>query len=257
MIRWVYMQILALLTLPCIRIIGWIRPNRMWYDSSWLKGVTYGQAWIWPFILGMTVCILLIWALERHPRDYSEFRGIIIGCSAGILLVLLTLAVLNTKMVGGIWPARGHAFLYLDDSWGNMRGGIWRCGVQLLKDIPFFYRFFGVGCDCLSDYAYSYENMRRMLNALLGNNYLTNVHNEFFTMLINEGVFGAIAYAGLLISHIRIALIKSKEDALGLSAALVICAYIAIGMVGFMHLLSTPFLFLIMGMTAGLNAKSS
>ena len=257
LIRWIYMQIIAICSLPFIRLVGFIRPYRMWYDSSWLKEVTYGSKWIIPFVAGIVICLLAIMIVRKIPYDYSRFRGIFIGAAVGVVALYFILMMLNTYISGGIWPARGHSFMYWNNSWGNGRGGIWRASVQMVRDMPGFTLIFGVGCDCFGAFAYSYASMINRLYHILGTAYLTNAHNEILTMLINEGVFGLIVYIGLIASHAKCAISRIDGNPVILGILLAIAGYVAIGMVGFMHLLSTPFFFIIMGMLAGLNAKST
>lgn len=256
-LRFVYIQIIALAALPFIRFVGFLRPHRMWYDSTWLKEVTYGTAWILPFELGIGICIGLIFLGKGLSERLTNLRGIIIGIALGCIAVYFTLLVFNTITVGGIWPVRGIGLFYWSDDWGNGRGGIWRYSVGMLRGMSLSNIIFGVGCDCFCAYAYSSTDIMEKLYFVIGDQYLTNAHNEIITMLINQGIVGCIAYIGLLVTHFREAVSLSKRNTLGLAYALAISGYIAVGLVGFMQVLSTPFLFLIMGMIGGLNAKYS
>ena len=140
--------------------------------------------------------------------------------------------------------------------------------------------FFGVGPDCFCAYAYSYTELASMIYRYIGDQYLTCAHNELLTMMINEGLFGAAAYAGLVVSHLRLGIRadgaegtpgimemaslqgaggapESTESEAGHEGGtfpgfyLAVAAYLAVGLVGFMQILSTPVFFAVLGALAG------
>ena len=161
--------------------------------------------------------------------------------------------------------------------WGSGRGGIWTVCIRLIKSLFPLRIFFGVGCDALCSYAYSNDEIVLMLNRYIGNQYLTNAHNELLSMLINEGILGAFAYFGLQFSHMAGCIKRISEDESDpgqapeaggvpvnvpikgglLGAAMAAAAYMAVGTVGFMQILSTPFLFMIIGMASGLIKRTN
>lgn len=271
------MEIIQLCALPIIRFIGWARPYRMWYDSELLRGITYGDAWLFPFVGGVVFFGLLREFFAWKKGDYSRFRDLCIGIPAGVAAAGIVILILNSSIEGGIWPVRGISAFTWNIRWGNSRGGIWMVTFKILEKMLPSRIFFGVGVDCFCNYAFSIYDISALLNRYIGNQLLTCAHNEILTMLVNEGIFGCAAYLGLICSHMAagIAGLRSQRGSqnksertvpvdspvdessgvfevrkLSLACVLAMFAYIAIGMVGFAQILSTPFFFVIMGAVA-------
>ena len=248
------MGMIALMALPAVRFIGFLRPDRMRYDSKWLFGVSYKDSWLFPFMMGMLIFGTIYVVIRLLKPDLKFLRPIISGAVIGTIIAVVLMITLNTVIEGGIWPIRGMSVFTWGVGWGNSRGSIWIATAELLKRMFPLRTFFGVGCDCFCAYAYSMDDMIVKLTLYLGDLYLTNAHNEFLSMLVNEGIAGTIAYFGLQITYIRscTANIRGKLGGIILGGILCAAAYMIIGMVGFMHVLSTPFYFMIMGFAAGL-----
>ncbi|MBQ8947829.1 MAG: hypothetical protein IJ058_15190 [Lachnospiraceae bacterium] len=300
-------EIIMLSALPAIRFIGWLRPYRMWYDSSLLYGFTYEDAWIAPFVGGVTVFGLLreiflhLSDKEKRATECGQhgestgdgrggpagaeragvnvgavilprIRGIVIGLTVGATLAVAVIIILNSVTEGGIWPVRGMGIFTWSAAWGNSRGGIWIATFRILGTMIPERIFFGVGPDCFCSYAYSRLDFMTMLGRFIGNQYLTCAHNELLTMLVNEGIVGLIAYVGLIVTHLAAGIRRDrnveadrpevKQDGSGGAAGmrdqgtfpglyLAIAAYIAVGTVGFMQILSTPFFFVVLGAVLG------
>ena len=262
-------QIIMFSALPGIRLIGWARPYRMWYDSELLRQLTYGDAWLAPWVgsivvFGVLYDICLKYSSKtlaktpegrdknnRIKKALNRIRDILIGVSCGGAFALILVIFLNSVVEGGIWPVRGMGIFTWGIRWGNGRGGIWIATMKIIGTMLPLKIFFGVGPDCFCAYAYSMTDMAILLNRYIGNQYLTCAHNELLTVLVNTGIFGAIAFAGTVISHIRCG-IRGKVN---IGLLLGMSAYIAVGMVGFAQILSTPWFFVVMGVAAGLYRK--
>ena len=76
---------------------------------------------------------------------------------------------------------------------------------------------------------------------------LTNVHNEWFNILINGGILGLVSYAGIFMTSIRRFLQKDHRDVLltGIAAAAV--SYMAYNFFCYQQICCTPFMFMLMG----------
>lgn len=255
--QWAMVECIAAFILPCIRMIGFLRPYRMWYSSSILQGFTYGDGWILPFI-GLTVfAIVVALGAEKIVSNRILIRNIIIGISAGSILSVGLLLILNNLIPGGIWPVRGMDIFTFTNTWGNSRGAIIKATFAMIKNLSFYEWLFGKGCDCFSSYAYSVDESVIILRSTLHDTVLTNAHNEWLTMLINEGILGVVSYAGIFICHLRSLYhyYQKENSGIALGVILSITGYLTIGLTGFMHILATPFLFLILGMAAGLTNR--
>ena len=264
------MEILMFAALPTVRFIGALRPNRMWYDSSLLRGLSYGDMWMKPFIIGVVVFSVLKEIFRRRERNRAWLRPVIAGITGGGTVAAVLMIMLNSTIEGGIWPVRGMSIFTWGISWGNSRGGIWMISLELIRRLLPFRIFFGVGCDCMCSFAYSMEDMVITLNRYIGRVYLTNAHNELLSMIINEGIAGAVAYFGVQFSSLGRCIhgleVTGTEPAADpdplyggilLGAVLALAGYMTIGMVGFMQILSTPFMFMVMGMAMGLIKRKN
>lgn len=257
MINWAYLEIIALLALPTLRLLGLVRPNRMWYDSAWLKGVCYGHLWFMPWFVSTALCCLMIYLCKKRNKDRAYLRAPIIGCICGGFLAIVIILILNSVIEGGIWPVRGSGFFTWRSGWGNGRGGIWTTVVMLIGELSPYTMIFGVGCDCLCPYLYEISDLSWRIMRIVGDLYLTNAHNEMLTMLVNEGVFGLVVYVGLIVSHAKEGLVNCIEKPELLLPLLACSAYVAVGLVGFMQILSTPFFFMMLGMLSGLIKRDT
>jgi len=255
--RWAITQMIAVSSFPCIRISGLFRPNRMWYDNSFLRGITYGNRWIVPFIFVIAICVVVYFKTEFFNKHASLLRSIACGFVGAVIFGFIAIMILNNIILGGIWPVRGKDFFWFNSAWGNGRGGIWMSTINVIKHMDAINLLFGVGCDCFCYYAYSISEVTADLTRQLGDLILTNAHNEVLTMFVNEGIVGFIAYVGVMISHIRTGYMNYKKDGIILGVTLSICAYVLIGMIGFMQVLSTPFLFIEMGIMVGLTNSAN
>ena len=257
--QWAVMEMIAATAFPCMRIIGALRPNRMWY-GVWLKELTYGRGWVIPFAVATVVCVAVAFGGDFLSRRRSLIRSLLAGTAGAVVLGGVLLLMLNNMISGGIWPVRGSALFTVGESWGNGRGAIWKAAFMALRRTPVMGMFFGVGCDCFGSYIYSYDTIALLLRMRLGNNLLAaNAHNELLNLVVNQGIFGVFAYMGILISHVREALREAawEKEPVVWGIVLGMSAYFAIGMIGFMNILSTPFLFLLLGVMAGLTKRQA
>ncbi|MCR5594546.1 MAG: hypothetical protein K6G12_01745 [Lachnospiraceae bacterium] len=259
------MEVIIFAGLPAVRFIGALRPYRMWYDSALLKSISYEDKWIMPYIIGTVFFAVMAEVYKRRQKDRSYLRYILVGGGIGLITAVVIIIILNSSIPGGIWPVRGKGIFTWSIDWGNGRGGIWMVSIELIKRMFPFKIFFGVGCDCLCDYAYSMPDILTQLHRYMGELYLTNSHNEVLSMLINEGIMGTVAYFGFQITHL-VSASKSLDKNTGLSGdaqavlfgtILAVVSYMVIGIVGFMQILSTPFMFMAVGMASGLIKRKN
>ena len=108
------------------------------------------------------------------------------------------------------------------------------------------HRLFGVGPDCFNSYVMAYHGEEASL--FWGEKMLTNAHNEWFTILINGGIFGAAAYAGIYVTAVvRFLRGRGKDLCLltGIGAAVV--SYMCYNFFCYQQVLCTPFIFILLG----------
>jgi len=201
---------------------------------------------------------------QKEYPDGEEIRAYATGFLGGSIFALICIITLNSVIKGGIWPFRGIGILTFNRDWGNGRGLIWSIAIDVVRRTPLIRNLFGAGCDCFCSYAYNIESVALRLHREWGDLVLTNAHNEALTMLVNQGVFGLVTYSGMIFVHLFPGY-RLMDDNVGTGslqkgtagAIMAISAYMAVGLVGFWQILATPFLFIMLGVVAGLIKKDT
>lgn len=128
----------------------------------------------------------------------------------------------------------------------------------MFLSFPLWNRLVGVGPDCFAAYAYqSYEGVW-MLYEQFGNLLLTNAHNEWITLLVNTGLWGCISYGAAFVTLIGRSFRQAVQNSgaektpLLLACGLSVLCYTVHNMVSFQQIISTPLVFLVMGMAEGM-----
>ena len=155
----------------------------------------------------------------------------------------------ETRLLPADGIQRSLALFPLREDFGNGRGRIWRVSWELWRELPWKSRLFGIGPDAFAAYAYGSPRISYLLYSAFGAVRLTNTHSEWFTVLIDEGLFSLIFWAGFLLSSFA-ALIRRcgrRADALTLSAIFVMVTLSAVQAVSFRTITAEPFLFLLIG----------
>ena len=73
-------------------------------------------------------------------------------------------------------------------------------------------------------------------------------YNEFLTMLINEGAVGLLCYGGIFVTFLISMGKNTVKNQFALLGILIVGGYLVNDLFAFQQVLSTPFVFLIMGM---------
>ena len=138
------------------------------------------------------------------------------------------------------------------EDWGNGRGTAWNCSIEAYQELDMLHKMFGVGPDCFAAYIYQQPSLAARLVRRFGTERLTNAHNEGLSILLNTGAFGLLFYMGFVISALVRYSKKAGKQPLLYVCAVSLLAYTAHNMVSFQQVLSTPYLFILLGMGEGL-----
>ncbi len=122
----------------------------------------------------------------------------------GVVLIILVTSIGDDFKLTKYLPS--NYFLF-NDAWGTNRGAIWKTSIAMIKDSNPLEILIGHGSDTFYYYTSSYSNM---LSIVPGK--LNNAHNELLTSIFNIGLIGTIAYYGIIISAIIVALRKAKDN---------------------------------------------
>ncbi len=172
-------------------------------------------------------------APARCRKAYGRFLVALLFLAAAIILLANT--AFSSKSFGA-----ADRFLKLNESWGTDRGRIWRFCIEQFRMFPPLYRLFGGGPGCL----YHLDAARN----IFADASVDSAHNEFLHYLLTGGIAGLCCYLGLLISSC----VSSARRCVNhpLAGTLLLCAfcYLAQSAVNIAQPVSTPYLFLFLGM---------
>lgn len=203
---------------------------------------------------------VLLRILDGHGmfriERYRRLCGVGTAAVVAILLLVVCLRLIENRViyyreVPGTVGQKGYRELALDEDWGNGRGAAWTCGADAWRSMDSLHKTVGAGPDCFADYIYDMPELAERMADSFGSMRLTNAHNEWLTVLVNTGVLGLFCYAGILLTAFVRYLRKAEEQPFLYVFAMVLLAYTAHNMVSFQQVLSTPYLFLVLGAGEG------
>ncbi len=228
----------------------------------WPEAITYSETTtdlltMTPLPVLMLGVSLLCWYLVRRSCRAMRFRAKIwtalgitawaaAGAAAAGYVILLVLNTLHPGSIGSLSQLKAFTF---DASWGSNRGITWTAGLTCFLDQDLTGKLLGVGPDAMGIYIHSGANpaLKQLVEDYFGNLMLTNAHNEWLTVLINEGLLGAAGYIALMVTAIRRYLKAGKADPLAGAAGMGILAYTVNNVFSFQQVMSTSAVFLILG----------
>lgn len=205
------------------------------------------------------VCIIYLFiciAEKRKKTDIKKYkivRQIIILGAVMIAGVYILLLILNTRIEGGIRFMGNLPALVFSKRWGSARGATWSAGIEIYRNMHGWKRIIGIGPDCFAMYLYTLPDLAKSVIKQFDGARLTNAHNEWLTVLVNQGILGLICYGGIFTSAVFRYIYLAEKNCenskkymyiFGISAF----AYMIHNIVSFQQILSTPFIFLMMGM---------
>lgn len=243
-----------LLSVVCILtlVIRLIRPEAITYTETTTDLLT-----LTPLPVLMLGVSLLCRYLVKRSRRAQRFRakvwtvlGITAWAAAGAAAAgYMILLVLNTLHPGSIGSLSQLGAFTFDASWGSNRGITWTAGLTCFLDQDLPGKLLGVGPDAMGIYIHSGVNpeLKQLVEDYFGNLMLTNAHNEWLTVLINEGLLGAGGYIALMVTAICRYLKAGKADPLVGAAGMGILAYTINNVFSFQQVMSTSTVFLMLG----------
>lgn len=228
----------------------------------WPQAITYSEGTtdlltMTPLPFVMMGGSLLGWFLVYRSRRAGRFwargwtlLGIAAWSAAGAAVVVFAvLLAVNTAHPGSIGALSDIKAFTFNASWGSNRGITWTAGLTCFMDQNILGKLVGAGPDAMALYIHSGVNpeLKQMVEEYFRGLMLTNAHNEWLTVLINEGLLGAAGYIGLMVTAICRYLKAGREDALAGAAGMGILAYTVNNIFSFQQVMSTSAVFLLLG----------
>ena len=176
----------------------------------------------------------------------------------GVKALITAVIIVIAGGIAGLVCGSDHtgSLFSFDDSWGNYRGYVWRRLMESFREFNLPHKLFGYGNESVKEIMTSgyYDEMIDDIGVVYD-----NAHNEYLQYLVTTGFFGALAYVGLIVSAavmlIRTAVSSFKKDAdtegVFLALTLGISGYASQAFVNLNQSLTTPYMFLMIAMAAG------
>ena len=200
------------------------------------------------YLLFAAFAVLAIIFYKTNPveRINKALRIVFIALSIIAVLAVIIMFVyynlINTAAPLGTF----ENYIRFSQSWGSERGHVWKITFDLFKKLPFHQKLFGCGMDTLLPYLKdSFSDQMDMTGFLTD-----NAHNEFLQYLVTTGILGLFSYLCIIVFTFKIAL-KSSFSRIAL---LGIFAYLIQSSVNICQPITTPFLFILIGIANERNS---
>lgn len=255
----------ALLPLVALVIKGCVSSGRfnLMMRMEAERDILMSRLWVLP-LAGLAALWLFLWVrekkgspdmLQKRPvRKYAEraFVGAAL-CAAGAALWLL-LAVGQEALVQNAAP--DSIIRRIVDA-GSCRFILWSGTLQLFGKAGALQKLFGVGPDCFYHILYERNllGMEWIREGLMDDTVYTNAHNELLSQLMNEGIFGMLAYAGIFVTMLYRLRARLWKNPMLLAAFLGVTGYIFCSVFTFQQVTSTPFVFALLGLAEAMQRE--
>ena len=256
-----FMQLCIMLMLSCqiARILRYLPGFVMNYENEFGTVLTDSNLTLYIGMVLSIAYILLYHLFEKKGikiREYKNIRNIALTITVAIILIYIIILVVNTNLPKGIFGLSGNSLFTFNENWGSHRGATWGIGISAFLSMPPLYKVVGIGPDCFADYIYSISGLSEYVYAQFGSYRLTNAHNEWITLLVNQGILGLTFYAGIFVTTFtRFIKREGRHPTLYLCAASILL-YTLHNIVSFQQVLNAPFVFMVLGIGEGICRKN-
>lgn len=249
--RFLEIVILGLITMRFVGLLQLAFPDHIVeLDTLSIFFSQHYSLWI------LLALLFIIYALFTWGEQKKHLQVHSILCLRYIVAVLLIIGFILTIILIVLTTKRKlpdfMTFLYqvpylsFNQKWGNQRGFTWQLSLKMFMEYPIKEKILGIGPDCYSSYAYAYYSDE--IRQVFGDSVLTNAHNEWLNILLNEGILGLLSYLGFFLSAAFTFLKKRYRHALLPAIAVCIFSYLFHNMFCYQQVMCTPFIFILIGM---------
>lgn len=198
-------------------------------DDGFARALAGWQGWWLLGALGFGLYMVLGRVL-RGKKNERILKRIAAGAIALVALAGVAGALFFTL--------RGS----FEGGWGNGRGALWSLSLRGFWQGGFWQKLFGAGPDCFAEYIYSVYTAETLpgLSGRWAGTVFANAHNEWLNHLVNLGLTGTICYLGIFLTGLG----RYRRY---LPGFLALVLYGTASLTGFQQVLSTPLLFMVLG----------
>lgn len=260
-------EIICILSLVCL-MTGFI-----WKYTS-LKEAFEKNIMEYPFVKIMTGSIItvimtiasfafliIIVMLQRYRRSKNKTdnravlkrlrNAVSVIAALGITTTIIFIAVNTVKqgsLTSGLSPVADN-FLNFTIDWGSGRGASYRAAIWSFAELDFLHKLVGIGPDCMAAFIYDggSERILSVITEKFGKLRLTNAHNEWLTILLNQGIVGMTAFAGMICSAIYRYLKNRDVSVIVAACGMGVLAYTLNNIFSFQTSVNTPTMFILLG----------
>lgn len=180
------------------------------------------------------------WDITKYRKII--WRTLLTIATVGLFICIISIIVITSSHM------RESGLFAINDSWGNNRGFIWRIAIDVYHKGSILTKLFGTGPDTFFNISNTYYQSE--IQQLFGDIKLANAHNEWLNMLVTSGILGLIAYCGVFICTLHENIKKSNSSAERVVLIAIISSYIAFNIFCYQQCISTPVIFLIIGIAS-------
>lgn len=248
-----FWKICGLFVLACVTIAELRRrlPEKLNYQTEIMNLLTLGK---------MPIVLCVLWLLfftavcfERKkqflkPLWYQWIRRGFLGALLAGLFIVIGLIVCKTAEPEA-FPYLPDKFFAISDRWGSNRGATWKAGWMCVCEMPPGKKLVGVGPDCMYRFLASVPDHKILeyCRSIFGDVKLTNAHNEWLTILVNQGLLGLVGFGGMMISAMYRFLKQGKGNAWVFGCGLCLFAHTINGIFSFQQTLNLTVIFVVLG----------
>lgn len=238
-------------TCQIIRFVRKIKGDAFNYDSGAAELLTNNSALLIIGLIALAIWVLLK-ILEKKQVFLARFflfeKWVVFALVVLFLCVFVALIVCNTKNPGSIGALSENKAFTFNAYWGSSRGITWTAGLTVFGDQSFLHRLIGIGPDSFVYGVYKEgSSATQMVRDVFGNSRLTNAHNEWITVLVNNGILGLLSFAGFFVLKIRSFLKAKVVSPLVFACGLALVGYTFHNIFSFQQTLNGPFIYIAMG----------
>lgn len=247
-----FMEIAILFTLSCqmARLLRYFPGFVINYENELGAALTDSNVTLYIGIIVLILYLLFCYLTKkkdyqivRHKKVRNVILFLFIILSAGYIVLLVG----NTCLPDGIPGLSGISFFTFNDEWASYRGATWSCGLSAYRNMTPLHKLVGVGPDCFAEYIYAVPRLAERTYALFGSSRLTNAHNEWITILVNQGIIGLVCFVGIFLTAFLKLIKKAPAQPFLYLCAASLLSYTLHNMVSFQQVLNVPFVFILLG----------
>lgn len=253
-----FLEIVILFCAACqiARVLRYLEGFEFNYEDAFGSVFTDTNLTLYIGLCVTVVYLIFHYIISKYNyriEQHKGFRNVTLMIIALAALGCVGLIAANSSLDGGIPVISGIPLFEFNEAWANYRGVIWKSGFWAYRHMQPIDKLVGVGPDCFAEYVYSTPELAEKIYSVFGNYRLTNAHNEWITMLVNQGALGLLTYAGMFISAV-IRFLKKEQTVLCI-CAVCIFSYMVHNLVSFQQVLNAPFVFMLMGIGESFSQK--